>query len=526
MPNQVEIYDTTLRDGTQAAGLSPTVGEKLRVARLLDRLGVHFIEGGWPGANPKDDEFFNRAGNELDLEKATLVAFGSTRRPGTAPADDEQLRRLVDADTEVVCIVGKSWLRHVTHALRASEEEGVAMVADSIRYLREQGRRVFFDAEHFFDGYRDEPVFALSVLEAAAAAGAERLVLCDTNGGTLPGAVGDVVGTVLDRFSVSLGVHFHNDGGCAVANSLAAVAAGAHQVQGCVNGYGERTGNADLCSVIPNLSLKLGRKTIPAENVELLYPVAHEIAEVMNSPIDPRHPYVGSSAFAHKAGLHTSGLARLDGAYEHIAPGSVGNSPKLLFSELMGRATLLSAAEEQGWDLDAETAQAVVDRVKELEHAGYQFEAADGSLDLLVRDAMGWEQRFFTVLSRLVTLHDDGEMEPTAVATLRIRLGHEELEVSSSGDGPVHALDQALRAALEPVYPELKMVKLTDYKVRDLDSADGAAARVRVLIQTSSGERDWGTVGIHHNVIEASWEAMRDGIIVGLLHAGVEPVVA
>jgi len=409
MPDQIEIYDTTLRDGTQAAGLSPTVGDKLRVARLLDRLGVHFIEGGWPGANPKDDEFFSRAGDELDLETATLVAFGSTRRAGTAAEDDEQLQRLVDAGTEVVCVVGKSWLRHVTHALRASDEEGIAMVRDSVRYLREHDRLVFFDAEHFFDGYRDEPDFALAVLEAAAEAGAERLVLCDTNGGTLPSEAGDVVGALLDRFPVPLGVHFHNDGGCAVANSLAGVAAGAFQVQGCVNGYGERTGNADLCTLIPNLSLKMGRPTLPEANIELLYPVAHEIAEVMNSPIDRRHPYVGSAAFAHKAGLHTSGLARLDGAYEHVAPALVGNSRKLLFSELMGRSTLLSAAPERGWDLDAETAQVVVDRVKDLEHAGYQFEAADGSFELLVRDTMGWQQQFFTVLSRSVALHDDGE---------------------------------------------------------------------------------------------------------------------
>ena len=409
MSNQVEIYDTTLRDGTQAAGLSPTVRDKLRVAALLDRLGVHFIEGGWPGANPKDDEFFARATDELDLETATLVAFGSTRRPGGTPEDDEQLRRVLDAGTDVVCIVGKSWLRHVTQALRTTDEEGIAMVGDSIRFLNEHGRRVFFDAEHFFDGYGEDPDFALAVLEAAATAGADRLVLCDTNGGTLPADAAEVVSVVGDQFDVPLGVHFHNDGGCAVANSLAAVAAGAFQVQGCVNGYGERTGNADLCSLIPNLSLKLGRDTIPANKIRLLYPVAQEIAEVMNSPIDPRHPYVGSAAFAHKAGLHTSGLARLDGAYEHIAPALVGNSPKLLFSELMGRSTLLSAAGERGWDLDAETAQVVVDRVKELEHAGYQFEAADGSFELLVRHAMGWEQRFFTVLSRSVTLVGDGE---------------------------------------------------------------------------------------------------------------------
>jgi 2-isopropylmalate synthase len=522
MENHIEIYDTTLRDGTQAAGLSPTVGDKLRVARLLDRLGVHYIEGGWPGANPKDDEFFERAATELDLRSAVLVAFGSTRRPRSAAADDDQLRKLLDAGTEVVCIVGKSRLRHVTDALRTTPDEGLAMVEDSVRHLRAAGRRVFFDAEHFFDGHGEDPAYAVAVLEVAAAAGAERLVLCDTNGGTLPSAAAAAVAEVRDRFDVALGVHFHNDGGCAVANSIAAVEAGAFQVQGCMNGYGERTGNADLCSLIPNLSLKLGRTTVPAANVELLYTVAHEIAEVLSAPVDPRHPYVGSAAFAHKAGLHTSGLARLDGAYEHIDPGLVGNSPQLLFSELMGRATLLSAAEAKGWDLDADTAQQVVDRVKELEHAGYLFEAADGSFELLVRDAMGWEQPYFTVRSRSV-VWDANPAGSTVRASLTIAVGGEDFEVSSDGDGPVHALDQALRAALEPVYPELKGIHLTDYKVRDLDSADGTAARVRVLIETSDGERSWGTVGIHHNVIEASWEAMRDGIVVGLIHAAADP---
>lgn len=520
MDNRVEIYDTTLRDGTQASGLSPTVGDKLRVATLLDRLGVHYIEGGWPGANPKDDEFFARAADELDLGTATLVAFGSTRRPRREAADDEQLHKLLEAGTEVVCIVGKSWLLHVTDALRATADEGLAMVADSVAYLRDAGRRVFFDAEHFFDGYRDDPAYALAVLESAGAAGAERLVLCDTNGGTLPVAVQAAVSDVAGRFDVPLGVHFHNDGGCAVANSLVAVEAGAYQVQGCLNGYGERTGNADLCTVIPDLSLKQGRPTVPEENVDHLYAIAHEVAEVMNAPVDPRHPYVGSAAFAHKAGLHTSGLARLEGAYEHIDPVLVGNSPQLLFSELMGRATLLSVAEQEGWDLDAGTAQQVVDRVKELEHAGYQFEAADGSFELLVRDAMGWKQPFFTVRSRSIVMDGTEDGDPAVRASLTVEVAGEQLEVSSAGDGPVHALDQALRAALEPVYPELKGVHLTDYKVRDLDSEDGTAARVRVLIETSNGDETWGTVGIHHNVIEASWEAMRDGIVVGLLHAG------
>jgi 2-isopropylmalate synthase len=519
MSRQLEIYDTTLRDGTQAEGLSPTVGDKLRVARILDRIGVHFIEGGWPGANPKDDEFFARARSELRLENSTLVAFGSTRRPRTVVAEDAQLARLLDAETEVVCIVGKAWDLHVTEALNATLEEGMAMVVESIEYLRAHGRRVFFDAEHFFDGYRHNPEFALGVLDAAAAAGAERLVLCDTNGGSLPGAAGAVVSALRDRFAVPLGVHFHNDGGCAVANSVVAAEAGAFQIQGCVNGYGERTGNADLCSIIPNLTLKLGFETVPARSLNRIYASAHEIAEVMNSPIPSRHPYVGSSAFAHKAGLHTSGLARLEGAYEHIDPDLVGNSAKQLFSELMGRAALLSVSDARGWNLDAEAAQMIVDRVKELEHLGYQFEAADGSFELLVRRTTGWTDEFFELLGLGVTVERVEGGTAAATATLRLRAAGEEIELSRDGDGPVHALDEALHDALTPIYPEVGGIHLTDYKVRDLDSSDGTAARVRVLIETSDGTSTWGTVGVDHNIIEASWEALSDGIAVGLLRA-------
>ena len=519
MSTQVEIYDTTLRDGTQAEGLSPTVGDKLRVARLLDQLGVDFIEGGWPGANPKDDEFFERAKTELELNQSILVAFGSTRRPRQTAEEDGQLAHLLAADTEVVCIVGKSWDRHVIHALDTSLEEGVAMVAESIEYLSSQGRRVFFDAEHFFDGYLDNADFAVSVLDAAAAAGAERLILCDTNGGSLPVHAAEVVTALVDRFDVPLGVHFHNDGACAVANSLAAVDAGVYQVQGCVNGYGERTGNADLCSVIPNLVLKMGRSALPAGRLATLHPIAHEVAEIMNSPIETRRPYVGSSAFAHKAGLHTSGLARLDGAYEHIDPALVGNTARQLFSELMGRATLLQVADDRGWKMDPDLAQKVVDEVKDLEHRGYLFEAADGSFELLVRRVAGWDDEFFELRSLLVTINADGGGNASATATLRLRVGDEEIELARSGDGPVHAIDQALRAALEPGYPELSGIHLTDFKVRDLDSFDGTAARVRVLIETTNGESTWGTVGVHQNIIEASWEALSDGVRVGLLRA-------
>jgi 2-isopropylmalate synthase len=519
MKQTAEIYDTTLRDGTQAEGLSPTVGEKLRVVRLLDELGVHFIEGGWPGANPKDDEFFARAKSELSLDRSQLVAFGSTRRPRGEVGKDSQLQALLAADTDFICIVGKSWDRHVTEALNVSLEEGLAMVGESIEFLRERGKRVFFDAEHFFDGFRRNPEYALSVLDTAAAAGAERIVLCDTNGGALPSDIAPAVQAVTSRIDTLLGVHFHNDSDCAVANSLTALSLGVHQVQGCVNGYGERTGNADLCSVIPNLTLKSGVETIPAESLARLYPIAQQIADILGAPIDARRPYVGTSAFAHKGGLHTSGLSRLEGAYEHISPSAVGNSARMLFSELMGRATVLSVAQEKGWSMDPETAQGLVDRVKTLEHAGYQFEAADGSFEMLVRRASANHRDLFDVESLSVSIQANSEGNVTAVANLKVAVDGEVVDVSAEGDGPVNAMDEALRKALEVSYPEVKRLRLTDYKVRDLDSSDGTAARVRVLIETSNGESSWGTVGVHQNIIEASWQALSEGIMVGLLRA-------
>ena len=520
MNRTAEIYDTTLRDGTQAEGLSPTVGEKLRVVRLLDELGVHFIEGGWPGANPKDDEFFARAKRELDLERSTLVAFGSTRRPRGEVGTDAQLQALLAADTEFICIVGKSWDRHVTEALNTSLEEGLAMVGESIEFLRDRGKRVFFDAEHFFDGFGNNPEYALSVLDTAARAGAERIVLCDTNGGALPSDIAPAIASVTARIDTTLGVHFHNDSDCAVANSLTALSLGVHQVQGCVNGYGERTGNADLCSLIPNLSLKSGVETIPGESLARLYPIAQQIADILGAPIDARRPYVGTSAFAHKAGLHTSGLARLEGAYEHIDPGAVGNSARMLFSELMGRSTVLAVAEQKGGDLDAEKAQALVDQVKELEHAGYQFEAADGSFEMLMRRATADFEELFEVRSLSVNIQTNPEGKVTAIASLALVVDGDVVEVTAEGDGPVNAMDEALRKALETSYPDVKRLRLTDFKVRDLDSSDGTAARVRVLIETTDGDSTWGTVGVHQNIIQASWQALSEGITVGLLRSG------
>ena len=523
-PQSVEIYDTTLRDGTQQEGISLTAGDKLAVARLLDQLGVAYIEGGWPGANPKDDEFFARARDELKLEHSTLTAFGSTRRKDARPEDDEQLAALLAADTDVICLVGKAWDYHVKHALRTTLSEAVAMVADSVAYLRDQGRRVFFDAEHFFDGYRSNPDFAIAVLRGAADAGAERLVMCDTNGGLLSHEVQQIVGTVGEALGdATLGCHFHNDSGMAVANSITAVLEGVYQVQGCVNGYGERTGNADLCSLIPNLGIKMGLDTIPAERFEKLTTVSHHIAEIINLTLDPHLPYVGNSAFTHKAGLHTSALARRPDAYEHLNPSAVGNHTRVVVSELAGRSTVVAKAEAQGFDLDSAQAQWVVDEIKELEHQGYQFEAADGSFEILLRRAMGWSQDFFELESYRVFV-ENHEDRVVAEATVKVIVGQERVVTTREGDGPVSALDRALRAALLPAYPELESIKLIDYRVRDLDSSDGTSARVRVLTEHSDGDDSWGTIGVHPNIIDASWKAVVEGLVIGLIRSRGESV--
>lgn len=524
MHTQLEIYDTTLRDGSQQEGISLTVGDKLRIAQLLDDLGVAYIEGGWPGALPKDDEFFARAGRELDLKHATLSAFGSTRRPRAAVASDPQLRSLLAAETEVICIVGKSWDYHVREALRTDLEEGVAMVAESVEWLRRHDRRLFFDAEHFFDGYRSNPEFSLAVLKAAFEAGAERLVLCDTNGGTLPHAVTTILGAVRSSLpQADLGVHFHNDAGCAVASSLVSVLAGARQIQGCINGYGERTGNADLCSIIPDLALKMEIPVVDERRLGLLSTISHHIAEVVNITLDPHRPYVGASAFTHKAGLHTSALARRPDAYEHTDPNLVGNRTRMVVSEQAGRASILNKAAELGLAMDDDLAVQVLDLVKALEHDGYQFEAADGSFELLVRRATGWEQKFFELESFRTFIERLASAEVVAEATVKIRVDGARVVTTGEGDGPVHALDQALRAALVGTYPEVAELRLTDYRVRVLDSAEGTAAKVRVLLETSDHQTSWGTIGVHENIIEASWEALADGITIGLLRLRGEP---
>src|SRR5437763_747959 len=433
-PARVEIYDTTLRDGSQREGISLTVADKLKVAEQLDHLGVDYIEGGWPGANPKDAEFFERAPAELRLERSQLVAFGSTRRAGVPADEDEVLRNLVKAGTPVACIVAKSWDYHVTEALRTTLDEAVAMVAASVEFLNRAGLEVFLDAEHFFAGYRHNPEFALRVLRAAHEAGATRLVLCDTNGGTLPHAVEQVVAEVRGAMpAASLGVHFHNDTGSAVGNALAAVRQGAVQVQGCINGYGERTGNANLTAIIPNLTLKMGIETVPRERLDLLTPVSHHIAELVNLTLDPQAPYVGQSAFAHKAGLHTSAIARARDAYEHIPPDAVGNLTRFVVSEMAGRSTVAMRAKELGLALSTEKVSGVLDQLKTLEHAGYHFEVADASFELLLRTAAGWTQDFFSLESFRVIVEKQADGTLITEATIKLETKGERIIAPAEG---------------------------------------------------------------------------------------------
>jgi 2-isopropylmalate synthase len=533
VPSAVDIFDTTLRDGAQFEGISLTVDDKLRVAEQLDWLGVRWIEGGYPQANPRDAEFFRRAVSELQLETATLVAFGSTRRPAGKVDVDPTLAALVESGVSTVCIVGKSWDFHVTEALRTTLDEGVAMVGDSVRFLREQGMRVFFDSEHFFDGYKANAEFALRVLEAAATEGAEVLVLCDTNGGSLPHEVQRIVGDVASYFGPSqqIGIHTQNDSGCAVANSVAAVVAGATQLQGTVNGYGERTGNANLMTCIPNLALKMGIRCLPEGRLDRLTAVSRHVAELVNLPPHSADPYVGASAFAHKGGLHTSALGRVGGAsYEHVDPASVGNHTRVLVSDLGGRAGMSLKAREFGVDLDDRAAADLTERLKQLEAEGYQFEAADASLELLMRQAAGWQQPFFRLEGYRVTAYhrnamrggvpiEHGESMLDTEATVKLWAGDERLVAIGEGNGPVNALDAALRSVLCSRYPQLGRIHLTDYRVRVIEGAAETGAVVRVLIDSTDGDESWSTVGVSENVIEASWQALVDSFVYGLLHA-------
>ena len=520
------IYDTTLRDGAQQEGLNLSVHDKLTIARHLDDLGVGFIEGGWPGANPKDTEFFKLAAKELKLKNATFVAFGATRRANTKAADDVLLRALAESGAPVVTLVAKSHDRHVELALKTDLQENLAMIKDSINFLRQGGQRVFLDAEHFFDGYRANPAYALEVVRVAAEAGADVIALCDTNGGMLPDELSDVVAKVISDSAARIGIHCHNDTGCAIANSLAAVAAGASHVQGTLNGYGERTGNADLIAIIANLQLKKKQEVLPAGALEEAFRIAHAVAEVTNVSPSARQPYVGISAFAHKAGLHASAIKVDPALYQHENPESVGNDMRMLVSEMAGRASIEIKSSQLGFDLskEREVVARLVERVKELESGGYTFEAADASFELLLREELaGKKPSFFTIESWKTSVDQLADGSVTSRAEVSIRAKGELISSSGSGNGPVNAIDRALRNGLENLYPELAELELTDYKVRILEGRLGTGAITRVLVESSDGHGEWSTIGVHENVIAASAMALEDALTYGLIRAGKKP---
>jgi 2-isopropylmalate synthase len=514
----VELYDTTLRDGAQGMGISFSVADKFKIAQRLDQLGVQYIEGGWPGATPKDTEFFATM-QETPLHTATLTAFGSTRRAGIQPQEDAQLQGLLDARTSVITLVGKSWDRQVHDVLRTDTDENVRMVADTIAYLCTEGRRVFFDAEHFFDGYASNNDYALRVLDAAAQAGAERLILCDTNGGTLPHIIDGVTRTVVEKFGQTVGIHCHNDAGCAVADSLAAVRAGAVQVQGCVNGYGERTGNTNLCTLIPNLQLKMGIRVVSDEALANLTDTARYVAEVANNALPASAPYVGDSAFTHKGGQHVDAMMKADYAYQHIEPTIVGNSRRVVISDQSGKSTVIAKSVDGGIDVqDPELARKIAVQVKALEYQGYSFEGAEASFEMLIRRAQGYQPRFELIDFISLVEQRKGHVL-VSEATLKLKVGDQIAHTAAEGNGPVNALDCALRKALVSYHPAVADITLHDYKVRVLDGHDGTRAVVRVLIESGNGQVRWSTVGCSTNIIEASWSALSDSIEYGLLLA-------
>jgi 2-isopropylmalate synthase len=522
--SKVQLYDTTLRDGAQSEGVSLSVVDKLNIARRLDELGVHFIEGGWPGSNPKDVEFFAKA-RKLRLRNSVLVAFGSTRRPRAKAGTDANLKALANAGTRVVTIVGKSSALQVTQVLETTLEENLRMTADSIKYLKGRGLKVFFDAEHFFDGFKADPGYSLQVVETAAEAGADVVVLCDTNGGSLPDEVTAAINAVKKQIKVPLGIHAHNDGELAVANSLAAVKAGVTQVQGTINGYGERCGNANLCSIIPALKLKMGIDCLNDKQLAKLTEVSHYVSEVANLAPDAFAPYVGASAFSHKAGLHVSGMAKWAESYQHIDPAQVGNRPKVLVSELSGKGNIIYKAKEMVMPLKGRQAQKLLEQVKLLESRGFQYENAEASFELLVHRAKPDYKPPFELVDFMVMvekrrrLPTQENLEGTlSEAMVKVKVGKKILHTVAEGNGPVNALDAALRKALLQFYPELAQVKLVDYKVRILEESIGTGSQVRVLIESGDGVDEWRTVGSSTNIIEASWLALADSLEYWLLN--------
>jgi 2-isopropylmalate synthase len=517
MKPEVEIYDTTLRDGSQGEGINFSVADKLRIAEKLDAFGVHYIEGGWPGSNPRDMEFFQQA-RRRKFKNAKLAAFSMTRRKGMAVDKDDLMRQMLEAETPVITIVGKTWLLHVTEVLRATPDENLAMISDTIKFFKSHGKTVIYDAEHSFDGYKNEPEYALATWRAAEQAGAGCIVLCDTNGGCLPSEISKITAVAKAELSARIGIHTHNDCGFGVANAIAAIDAGASQVQGTVNGYGERTGNCNLTSVIPTLALKMGRSSVPKGSLPKLRELSHFVDEIANFKPDPRQPWVGITAFAHKGGMHAHAVERVANSYEHINPEAVGNSRRVLVSDMSGRSNVLAKAKELGFKLNTETPELkpILARIKELENQGFEFEAAEASLALLIQKQLEHRELPFTVDGYHVSMRGDGASS-ICEATVKIRVKNEFSHTVADGDGPVNALDGALRLGLSKFFPQLTKLKLTDYKVRIIDGLFGTAAKTRVLITTSDGKREWGTVGVSENIITASLQALADSMEYALM---------
>ena len=518
----IEIYDTTLRDGTQGEGITFSVTDKLRVAEKLDAFGVHYIEGGWPGSNPRDIEFFAQAKGRT-FRRARLAAFGSTRRKDTPVEADDQVRLLLDAETPVVTIFGKTWMLHVLEVLQTTPEENLAMIADTVRHLKANGKHVIYDAEHAFDGFKDDPEYALATWKAAEAAGADCLTLCDTNGGNLPGQVAEIMRFARANLTAQLGIHTHDDIGLGVANALAGIDAGATHVQGTINGYGERTGNCNITSVMPIVQFKLKQPNIPPESFPQLKELSQFLDETANIRPNPRLPWVGSAAFSHKGGAHVNAVQKVIRSYEHIDPSLIGNTRHVLVSDLAGRSNIVMKARELGFDVTNGTPQLreMLARIKDLEHQGYEFESADGSLALIIRRAMmGETTPPFVVDAYHVSMRREGT-NSTCEAVVKVRVGSASEHRVAEGDGPVNALDAALRSALGRYYQQLHDVTLTDYKVRIIDSQSGTAARTRVIIQSSDGTGEWGTVGVNDNIVEASLQALSDSLEYALVRPGV-----
>lgn len=515
----IKLYDTTLRDGTQAEDITFSAEDKVRIAKKLDELGVHYIEGGWPGSNPKDLQFFQEI-KKIPLSQAKMVAFGSTCRADTPPGKDRNIQALIEAETEVVTIFGKSWDIHPLEALNITLDQNLEIIHQSIRFLKKKVSEVIYDAEHFFDGYKNNPPYALSTIQAAQDAKADWIVLCDTNGGTFPDEVQSIIDEVKKKITVPLGIHVHNDAEMAVANTILAVKNGIRLVQGTINGYGERCGNANLCSIIPNLKLKMGIDCITDAQLRKITEVSRFVSELANLPHHKYLPYVGDSAFAHKGGVHVSAIRKSDVTYEHVPPERVGNHQRVLISDLSGESNILYKAAEFKIDIESKDPKVreILDTLKRLENQGFQFEGAEGSFEILIKKALGQHKKFFELIGFRVIVEKKTEDEPPlSEATIMVRVGDRVEHTAAVGNGPVNALDNAIRKALEKFYPELKEVKLLDYKVRILTTKDGTAAQTRVLIESGDGKLRWGTVGVSENIIQASWQALVDSIDYKLL---------